>query len=143
MNGRVEMRIMALDVGDVRIGIALSDPLKITAQGLETLTRTNNKKDYQYIWQLIEDKEVSELVVGLPKNMNGTIGPQGEKVKTFVEELLKYKDADLKVIYVDERLTTVTAEKTLIAGDVSRKKRKQVVDKLAATVILQSYLDSK
>jgi putative Holliday junction resolvase len=137
------MRIMALDVGDVRIGIALSDPLKITAQGLETLTRTNNKKDYQYIWQLIEDKEVSELVVGLPKNMNGTIGPQGEKVKTFVEELLKYKDADLKVIYVDERLTTVTAEKTLIAGDVSRKKRKQVVDKLAATVILQSYLDSK
>jgi putative Holliday junction resolvase len=143
MNGRMEMRIMALDVGDVRIGIALSDPLKITAQGLETLTRTNNKKDYQYIWQLIEDKEVSELVVGLPKNMNGTIGPQGEKVKTFVEELLKYKDADLKVIYVDERLTTVTAEKTLIAGDVSRKKRKQVVDKLAATVILQSYLDSK
>ncbi|NMA01962.1 MAG: Holliday junction resolvase RuvX [Clostridia bacterium] len=139
----MEMRIMALDVGDVRIGIALSDPLKITAQGLETLTRTNNKKDYQYIWQLIEDKEVSELVVGLPKNMNGTIGPQGEKVKTFVEELLKYKDADLKVIYVDERLTTVTAEKTLIAGDVSRKKRKQVVDKLAATVILQSYLDSK
>ncbi len=137
------MRIMALDVGDVRIGIALSDPLKITAQGLETLTRTNNKKDYQYIWQLIEDKEVSELVVGLPKNMNGAIGPQGEKVKTFVEELLKYKDADLKVIYVDERLTTVTAEKTLIAGDVSRKKRKQVVDKLAATVILQSYLDSK
>lgn len=143
MNGRMEMRIMALDVGDVRIGIALSDPLKITAQGLETLTRTNNKKDYQYIWQLIEDKEVSELVVGLPKNMNGTIGPQGEKVKTFVEELLKYKDADLKVIYVDERLTTVTAEKTLIAGDVSRKKRKQVVDKLAATIILQSYLDSK
>ena len=143
MNGRMEMRIMALDVGDVRIGIALSDPLKITAQALETLTRTNNKKDYQYIWQLIEDKEVSELVVGLPKNMNGTIGPQGEKVKTFVEELLKYKDADLKVIYVDERLTTVTAEKTLIAGDVSRKKRKQVVDKLAATVILQSYLDSK
>jgi putative Holliday junction resolvase len=139
----MEMRIMALDVGDVRIGIALSDPLKITAQGLETLTRTNNKKDYQYIWQLIEDKEVSELVVGLPKNMNGTIGPQGEKVKTFVEELLKYKDADLKVIYVDERLTTVTAEKTLIAGDVSRKKRKQVVDKLAATIILQSYLDSK
>ena len=137
------MRIMALDVGDVRIGIALSDPLKITAQGLETLTRTNNKKDYQYIWQLIEDKEVNELVVGLPKNMNGTIGPQGEKVKTFVEELLKYKDADLKVIYVDERLTTVTAEKTLIAGDVSRKKIKQMLYKLADTVILQSYLDSK
>lgn len=89
MNGRMEMRIMALDVGDVRIGIALSDPLKITAQGLETLTRTNNKKDYQYIWQLIEDKEVSELVVGLPKNMNGTIGPQGEKVKNICRRAFK------------------------------------------------------
>ena len=137
------MRIMALDVGDVRIGIALSDPLKITAQGLETLTRTNNKQDFQYIWQLIEDHEVSELVVGLPKNMNGTIGPQGEKVQKFVEEFLQHKDKSLKVIYVDERLSTVTAEKTLIAGDVSRKKRKQVVDKLAAIVILQSYLATK
>lgn len=134
------MRIMALDVGDKRIGIALSDPLKITAQGLETLTRTNDNKDYLYIWQLIKDYEVSVLVVGLPKNMNGTIGPQGEKVQKFIEEFSKQKDENLKVIYIDERLSTVTAEKTLIAGDVSRKKRKQVVDKLAASVILQSYL---
>ena len=139
MNGRVEMN------NGLRCGRCKNRKLydlKITAR-FRNLTRNNNKNDYKYILQLIEDKEVSELVVGLPKNMNGTIGPQGEKVKTFVEELLKYKDADLKVIYVDERLTTVTAEKTLIAGDVSRKKRKQVVDKLAATVILQSYLDSK
>lgn len=134
------MRIMALDVGDVRIGIALSDPLKITAQGLETLTRTNDNRDFQYIWQLIEDNEVSELVVGLPKNMNGTLGPQGEKVQKFVDEFLQHQNKSLKVIYIDERLSTVTAEKTLIAGDVSRKKRKQVVDKLAATIILQSYL---
>ena len=83
--------------------------------------------------------EVTQLVVGLPKNMNGTLGPQAEKVKTFINSLLKVKD--IEVIYVDERLSTVSAEKTLIAGDVSRKKRKNVVDKLAATVILQTYLD--
>ncbi|SMB95604.1 putative holliday junction resolvase [Desulfonispora thiosulfatigenes DSM 11270] len=133
------MRILALDVGDVRIGLALSDALKITAQGLETLTRSELNKDINHIVNVIEKNEVSELVVGLPKNMNGTLGPQGEKVKQFVEEFLKVKD--IKVSYIDERLTTVIAEKTLISGDVSRKKRKQVVDKIAATIILQSYLE--
>lgn len=133
------MRVLALDVGDVRIGIALSDALKITAQGLETLTRSDLTKDINHIVELMEKNEVSELVVGLPKNMNGTVGPQGEKVRAFVDDILKVKD--IKVIYIDERLTTVMAEKTLISGDVSRKKRKKVIDKLAATVILQSYLD--
>lgn len=133
------MRVMALDVGDKRIGIAVSDPLKITAQSLETLNRTNLKKDILYLSELMERLEVEELVVGLPKNMNGTLGPQAEKVQKFVEDILKVKE--IKIIYIDERLSTVTAEKTLIAGDVSRKKRKTVVDKLAATVILQSYLD--
>lgn len=133
------MRILALDVGDVRIGLALSDALKITAQGLETLTRTELDKDIKHIVDVIEKNEVSELVVGLPRNMNGTIGPQGEKVKQFVEEFLKIKD--IKINYSDERLTTVIAERTLIEGDVSRKKRKKVVDKLAATIILQSYLE--
>jgi putative Holliday junction resolvase len=133
------MRVMGLDVGDKRIGIAVSDPLKITAQGLETLNRTNLKRELEYICQLMDKWKVTQLVVGLPKNMNGTLGPQAEKVKTFINSLLKVKD--IEVIYVDERLSTVSAEKTLIAGDVSRKKRKNVVDKLAATVILQTYLD--
>jgi len=130
---------MALDVGDKRIGIAVSDPLKITAQSLETLNRTNLKQDIAYICGLLDKLEISELVVGFPKNMNGTVGPQAEKVQDFINELLKVKN--IKVVYVDERLSTVTAEKTLIAGDVSRRKRKTVVDKLAATVILQTYLD--
>lgn len=133
------MRVMALDVGDKRIGIAISDPLKITAQSLETLNRKKLAKDILYLCELFEKWEVEALVVGLPKNMNGTLGPQAQKVQDFVGDLLKVKD--IKVIYIDERLSTVTAEKTLIAGDVSRKKRKTVVDKLAATVILQSYLD--
>jgi len=133
------MRVMGLDIGDKRIGIALSDPLKITAQSLETLNRTKLQQDILYISQLLEKYEVEELVVGLPKNMNGTLGPQAEKVQEFVKDLLKVKE--IKVIYIDERLSTVAVEKTLIAGDVSRKKRKNVVDKLAATVILQTYLD--
>lgn len=131
---------MALDVGEKRIGIALSDPLKITAQGLETLHRKNLKEDINHICSLLDSYEVEELVIGLPKNMNGTLGPQAEKVQEFVEKLLKKKD--IKIKYFDERLSTVSAEKTLIAGDLSRKKRKLVVDKLAATVILQTYLDS-
>ncbi|MFZ5943349.1 MAG: Holliday junction resolvase RuvX [Bacillota bacterium] len=132
-------RIMGLDVGEKRIGIAVSDPLKITAQSIETLNRENLKKDINYILKLAQEYNVEELVVGLPKNMNGTIGPQAEKVKEFVEHLLRIKG--IKVKYIDERLSTVAAEKTLISGDVSRKKRKQVIDKLAATVILQTYLD--
>lgn len=134
------MRLMALDVGEKRIGIALSDPLKITAQSLETFHRSDNlQQDLEYIWQLIEKHEVTDLIVGLPKNMDGTLGFKAEEVQNFVEQLLKVKE--INIIYVDERLSTVTAERTLIAGDVSRKKRKKVVDKLAATIILQSYLD--
>ncbi|KJS83916.1 MAG: Holliday junction resolvase [Peptococcaceae bacterium BICA1-8] len=133
------MRVMGLDVGDRRIGIAVSDPLMITAQSLETLNRTKLEKDIAYICELLEKFEIEELVVGLPKNMNGTLGPQVEKVKEFVEDLLKAKE--IKIIYIDERLSTVSVERTLISADVSRKKRKTVVDKLAAAVILQSYLD--
>jgi putative Holliday junction resolvase len=133
------LRIMGLDVGDKRIGIAISDPLKITAQSLETLNRTTLTQDIGYLCELLKKYEVEELVVGIPKNMNGTLGPQAQKVQEFVQDLLKVKE--IKVTYVDERLSTVTAEKTLIAGDVSRKKRKTVVDKIAAAVILQTHLD--
>lgn len=133
------MRIMALDVGDKRIGVALSDPLKITAQGLTTYHRTILKEDVKGIWQLIKENEVTELVVGLPKNMDGSHGYKVDDVKFFVNELLKVED--IKIIWIDERLTTVSAERTLLEADVSRKKRKNVIDKMAATIILQSYLE--
>ena len=133
------MRIMALDVGDKRIGVALSDPLKITAQGLTTYHRTILKEDVEGIWRLIHEHDVKELVVGLPKNMDGTQGYKVDDVKFFVEQLLK--KGDIEVHWVDERLTTVSAERTLLEADVSRKKRKTVIDKMAATIILQSYLE--
>ncbi len=129
---------MALDVGDKKIGVAMSDPLKITSQGLETYFRKNDKEDYKYFTDLIKNNDVELLVVGLPKNMNGTEGPQAEKVKEFIKELQKY--TDVKVDFSDERLTTVEAERMLISGDVSRKNRKKVIDKVAANLILQNYL---
>lgn len=133
------VRIMALDVGDKRIGVALSDPLKITVQGLTTYQRTILKEDVEGIWQLIREHEVEELVVGLPKNMDGSQGYKVDDVKFFVDQLLK--KGDIPIHWVDERLTTVSAERTLLEADVSRKKRKTVIDKMAATIILQSYLE--
>ncbi|QQY80565.1 putative Holliday junction resolvase [Keratinibaculum paraultunense] len=132
-------RIMGLDVGDKTIGVALSDPLKITAQGLKTIKRKNINDDIKEIEDIIQKYNVTKIVVGLPKNMNNTIGPQGEKVLNFVKKLKKRIDVD--IILEDERLTTVAAEKMLIEGDVSRKNRKKVIDKVAATYILQTYLD--
>ena len=129
---------MALDVGDKKIGVAMSDPLKITSQGLETYFRKNDKEDYKYFANLIKNNDVEILVAGLPKNMNGTEGPQAEKVKEFIKELQTY--TDVKVDFSDERLTTVEAERMLISGDVSRKNRKKVIDKVAANLILQNYL---
>ncbi len=129
---------MALDVGDKKIGVALSDPLKITSQGLETYIRKETEEDYKYFAELIKKNDAEILVVGLPKNMNGTEGPQAEKVKEFINKLQKY--TDVKIDYADERLTTMEAEKMLISGDVSRKNRKKVVDKVAANLILQNYL---
>ncbi|SKC69661.1 Holliday junction resolvase RuvX [Maledivibacter halophilus] len=134
------MRLMGLDVGDKTIGVAVSDLLGLTAQGVETIKRTGNKVAINRLRELISEKNVTKLVVGLPKNMNGTLGPQGEKVLSFVD---KIKDKiDIEVVLWDERLTTVAAEKMLISADVSRKKRKKVIDKIAAVYILQGYLDS-
>lgn len=135
------MRIMGLDVGDRTIGIAVSDAMGWTAQGVEVIRRTSLAKDLSRLRELITVHEVTSFVVGLPKNMNGTIGPQGEKVLEFAERLKQ--TFALPVVLWDERLTTVAAQKTLIAADVSRAKRKQVVDKMAAALILQGYLDSK
>ncbi len=133
------MRIMALDVGEKRIGVALSDPLKITAQGLETYVRTTLTEDVAHLAHLITEYDVSELVVGLPKNMDGSIGFKAEEVQQFTEALLDKIAID--VVYVDERLTTVSAERALLEADVSRKKRRKVIDKMAAVIILQSYLE--
>ncbi|HZX21407.1 MAG TPA: Holliday junction resolvase RuvX [Clostridia bacterium] len=134
-------RIMGLDVGDKTIGVALSDPFGWTAQGLETVQRIGIKKDLQKLGDIIKKYSVNKIVVGLPKNMNGTIGPQGQKVLEFNEKLGD-KFSDMEIIQWDERLTTIAAERTLIEADVSRKKRKAVIDKMAAVYILQGYLDS-
>ena len=133
------MRIMALDVGSKRIGVALSDPLKITAQGLQTFQRTALEEDIKGLWKLIDEHEVSQLVVGLPKNMDGSIGFKAEEVQQFIADLTAERKID--VIWIDERLTTVSAERVLLEADVSRAKRKKVIEKMAAVVILQSYLD--
>ena len=133
------MRIMSLDVGSRTIGIACSDVLLMTAQGIETIRRTSLEKDFNRLQELITEYEVHELVVGMPKNMNGTKGERAEKTEEFVEKMKEV--IDLPVSYWDERLSTVMAERQLIAADVSRKKRKSVIDKMAAVVILQGYLD--
>ena len=133
------MRIMALDVGSRTIGIACSDALLMTAQGIETIRRTSLENDFNRLRELISEYEVHELVVGMPKNMNGTKGERAEKTEEFVEKMKAV--IDLPVTFWDERLSTVMAERQLIAADVSRKKRKGVIDKMAAIGILKLYLD--
>lgn len=133
------MRILGLDVGDKTLGVAVSDGLGLTAQGIETIHRKNLAYDIERLKKLIEEYEVHEIVLGLPRNMNGTLGPQAKKVKSLGEDLKAI--FKLPVNYWDERLSTLEAEKILISQDVSRKKRKKVIDKLAAVVILQGYLD--
>lgn len=134
-------RIMGLDVGDKTIGVAISDLLGLTAQGKTTIIRKSKKEDYGKLKELIDEYEINKVVVGLPKNMNGSIGPQCEKTMKFAEKL-KNK-FDIEMVYQDERLSTKAAERILISGDVRRDKRKTLIDKVAATVILQTYLDSK
>lgn len=132
-------RYMGLDVGDKTIGVAISDPFFITAQGHSTIFRTNIKSDINDLLDIIKENNIVRIIVGLPKNMNNTIGPQGQKVIDFGEKLSKRSGMD--IIYQDERLTTVSAERILIEGNVSRSKRKKIIDKVASTYILQSYLD--
>ncbi len=136
------MRILGLDVGDKTIGIAVSDALMFTAQGVETIRRTSLAKDIQRLKELMTEYETNQLLVGMPKNMNGTIGPRGELVKEFAKQVIDVI-ADAEIIFWDERLSTVAATKSLIAADVSRAKRRKVIDKMAAVFILQGYLDSK
>ena len=137
------MRSLGLDVGDKTIGIAASDLLGLTAQGIKTLRRTSIESDLAELGQIISEYEAEILVIGLPKNMNGTEGERCEFVRNFAAEVQK-TFPNLKQIFWDERLSTVAAEKFLIgAADLSRRKRKKIIDKMAAVYILQGYLDSQ
>ena len=135
------MRIMGLDLGDKTIGVSVSDVTKIIAQGLCTIKRKSLKDDLNALDKIIKEQNINKIVIGLPKNMNNTIGDRGNKSIKF-SEILKKQFGELEIELWDERLTTVSAEKVLLEADVRRKKRKEHIDKLAAVFILQNYLDS-
>ncbi|MCQ9208429.1 MAG: Holliday junction resolvase RuvX [Omnitrophica bacterium] len=135
------MRILALDLGEKNIGLAISDKLGWTAQGLPTLRRQAQDKDICAIADIAKENCVTEIVVGMPINMNGTLGKSAQAVAAFLEDLKKKVTLPIKVW--DERLTSLQAEKVLLEQDLSRKKRKHKIDRLAAQLILQNYLDSK
>lgn len=135
------MRKIALDVGDVRIGIATSDIMGIIASGYETYTRKGGDVDYKYLADFAKEKCADAIVIGLPYNMDGTEGDRVMVTREFAEKLAEF--TDIKIEFQDERLTTVQAERMLISGGVRRDKRKKVIDKVAATLILQAYLDKK
>ncbi len=133
------MRILGLDIGSKTIGVAISDPLGWTAQGITTIRRSKKENDLEEIRKICKEYSVETIVIGLPKNMNGSIGESGERVIGFSDEIKEY--TGLKVEMWDERLTTVAAHKAMLEADLSRNKRKKIVDKIAATYILQGYLD--
>lgn len=139
------MRCLSLDVGDKTIGVAVSDPMMITAQGVTTIERVGVRKDADKVMEFIRQYECSTVVMGLPRMLDGSDSIQTEKVRAFrtmLENKMRSTGMnDVTIVFEDERFTTVIAENVLIAADVSRKKRKQVIDKQAAIVILQSYLD--
>lgn len=138
------MRILGLDFGEKTVGIAMSDPFGWTAQGLEVIKRedeNNLKKTIFRIEEIIKEYGVETIVLGYPKNMNNSLGERAEKTQNFKKKL--ENKTKLPVILWDERLSTVGAERSLLEADISRKKRKKVIDKMAAVFILQGYLDSK
>ena len=131
-----------MDVGDKTVGVAVSDELKWTAQAVMTLKRENKKKDIEAIARLVKTYSAEEIVVGLPKNMDNSLGEQAEKVLKFAKSL-ETQMHKVTVTLWDERLSTSSANRVLISADLSRKKRKRVVNTLAAVVILQGYLDAQ
>ena len=136
------MRVMGLDVGSKTVGVAISDPLGFTAQGVEIIKINEESKEFGFdrLGELVKEYQVDKFVVGLPKNMNNTEGPRVEASKAYGDKIKEI--FNLPVDYQDERLTTVQAERMLVEqADVSRDKRKKVIDKLAAQLILQNYLD--
>ncbi|CAD0139694.1 MULTISPECIES: Holliday junction resolvase RuvX [Streptococcus] len=136
------MRVMGLDVGSKTVGVAISDPLGFTAQGVEIIKINEEDKEFGFdrLGELVKEYQVDKFVIGLPKNMNNTEGPRVEASKAYGDKIKEI--FNLPVDYQDERLTTVQAERMLVEqADVSRGKRKKVIDKLAAQLILQNYLD--
>jgi putative Holliday junction resolvase len=136
------MRCMALDLGSKTIGIAVSDVTGLIAGGVETIRRTSPLRDDNRLQELVQEYEVATLVVGYPKNMNGTVGERARGCEDFAEHLRALFPC-LEVVLWDERLSTVAAEKVLVDADLRRKKRRKVIDMMAAVVILQNYLDSR
>ncbi|MDK2927168.1 MAG: putative pre6S rRNA nuclease [Bacillota bacterium] len=135
------MRVMGLDVGTATIGVAVSDELGYTAQGVEVIRRTGLKTDLERLGELARAYQVESVVVGIPRNMNGTYGPAAEEVRRFAQEIKKR--LGLPLYEEDERLTTVAAERVLLEADLSRRRRRQVVDQVAAVLILQSFLQRR
>lgn len=131
-------KIMALDVGEKRIGVALSDPLGITAQGLEVYQRTTVGRDVAYLTDLFQKHQCYGLLIGLPRHMNGEIGPEAKKIMAFGRRL--GQSCQVEPIFWDERLTTVQAERALLEGNMRRRRRRQVIDQLAAVLLLENYL---
>lgn len=135
------MRILGLDIGSKRIGMALSDELGFTAQGLKTLESRGGANDIAAIVKIVNEFSVTEIVVGMPYNMDGSEGPQAQKALAMIEELALA--TGVPVFKWDERMSTMAAERMLLEADLSRAKRRKVIDKVAAAIILQGYLDSK
>ena len=135
------MRVLGLDVGERRIGVALSDPLGLTAQRLTVLERSGDHTDVEAICELIVKHGVSSVIVGLPLTMRGAHGPQAQRVTSFAQVLRRQSAVPVQL--VDERLTTVQGERALLATDTSRRRRKQVIDQVAAQLILQQYLETQ
>lgn len=133
-------RCLGLDVGSATIGVAVSDPFGWTAQGVETIRRKSREADFARLAEIVKQYGAETFVIGMPLNMDGTKGIRAERTEDFAKELLA-AFPEIGQEFWDERLTTVMAERELIAADVSRKKRKQVIDKMAAVAILQGYLD--
>ncbi len=139
MGDKKRVRLMGLDIGSRTIGVAISDELRIAAQGLKTIKRTSLRSDFEEIGRIIHEFQIEKVVVGLPKNMDGTLGKQAERVLQWVKDF--EKQFPLSVEMWDERLSTVEASRVLLEANISRKKRKKKVDQLAAVIILQGYLD--
>ncbi len=133
------MKIMSLDIGTKRIGIAVSDEMGITANGIETLKRSETKKDILKIKDIASELKVEKLVIGIPYNTDGSISKNGQMIKKFSEKL--EKELSLPVVYINETFTTMDAESYLLEANMSRKKRKKVIDKLSAVIMLQEYLE--
>ena len=135
------MRIIGIDYGDARVGVAVSDPLGFTAQGVETVPNKVYHKMFERVCEIIKSYDAEKIVIGLPKNMNGTLGPRGEISRKFADEIREVFPKS-QIILWDERLTTVQATGILNTTNTRGKDRKNVIDTVAASIILQSYLDS-